>query len=532
MINFRFLQLCAILLMAVNSPAAGSSEALGGLESGQFEVGFKTILTYDRSRLPIPYSDWDGRLYSTTETKGRQMQIALWYPAQVNETDVKIQFGQYVELMAQQTEFTAMDVGKRKFADDRFISNTNDLGGNGTFTAKKLAILKKLDTNAYSNAKPIDDKFPLIVFPNGGSPASLSVMCEYFASHGFVVAGVALKGEHAFSGGASLKGLETAVSDLDFAIRSLSEMPQVNAGKLGLIGNGNSSSHIVAYQTRNSNVDAVVSLDGGLISQFEQSILKRTPFYEPQAVNIPLLVIYAPHPSIDPIYISDLQYSDRYFFHFPQMSEFHFLNYGAFEKYVPNIIGESKGDVQTGLETASLYSLRFFEAFLSDNKNSLAFLEAEPTGLHSEQINTRMIKRALPLPPNITVIKDAFLEQGFAGIKQIYDELKTKIPKPFSMSFYNDMKDWLAWKRDPEFENRYRLYQLGLDSYPDSATINYHFAYFASETGRIELSKKHDRRALELLETDHSPELTNERKQRMRTVINESLDALKKEGSE
>ena len=526
MINYRFLRLCAILLAAVSAPTFGSAEALGGLDLGQFQVGFKTILTYDRSRLPIPYSDWDGRLYPTTETQGRQMQIALWYPARINENDEKIRFGQYVELMAQQTDFTVMDDRKRKFANERFISNTNDQGGNGTFTTEKLEILKTLGTNAYSNAKPINDKFPLIVFANGGSPASLSVMCEYFASHGFVVAGVALKGEHAFNGGASLKGLETAVSDLDFAIRSLSEMPQVDAGKLGLIGNGISSSHIVAYQTRNSNVDAVVSLDGGLISQFEQSILKRTPFYEAQAVNKPLLVIYAPHPAIDPEYIFDLQYSDRYFFHFPQMSEYHFLNYSAFEKYVPNVIGEPKGDVQTGLETAALYSLRFFEAFLSNNKNSLAFLEAEPTGLSSEQIDTRMVKRALPLPPNITVIKGAFLEQGFASIQQIYDKLKNEVPAPFSMSFYNDMKDWLAWKRDPEFENRYRLYQLGLDSYPDSATINYYFAYFALETGKKELSKKHNQRALELLETDDSPELTNERKQRMRSFIHESLDEL------
>ena len=83
-------------------------------------------------------------------------------------------------------------------------------------------------------------------------------------------------------------------------------------------------------------------------------------------MDVPILAIYAPHPSIDPSFISGLKYSDRYFFHFPGMTEFHVLNYGQFERFVPGIIGEAKGDVQAGYEAASYLILTFLKEVLKE----------------------------------------------------------------------------------------------------------------------------------------------------------------------
>ncbi|REJ78585.1 MAG: hypothetical protein DWQ47_03815 [Acidobacteria bacterium] len=524
-----FFEWWMILAFLVLNPAASVlgqdiPRIWGDLQSGPHEVGFKTLFEFDVSRPAIPYSGWHGRLVPTRETRGRQMQINVWYPADVRKGDKQVLFSHYLALMAQQTEFGSLDDKMRKFADEQFISKTNDLGGNGSFTIEKLKVLKDLKTNSYFNAEPVNEKFPLIVFPNGGSPAFQSTMCEFFASHGFIVVAFALKGQHAFTEEISVRGIEVAVSDLSFAIGKVLEIPQVDKEKICLIGNAITASQSIAYQARNQSVDCVVSLDGGFLSQFDHSLLRRTAFYSPQDMNKPILAIYAPHPSIDPENISHLKFSDRFFFHFPQMSEFHFLNFGVFERFVPGIIGQTKGDVQKGFEVAALYCLRFFEAYLKEDRKSLQFLRAKPPD--TSVIDKHSFKEGLPSPPTTTELKDSFIRTGFGSVEKVYAKLKERNPTPFSKEFYNDFRDWLAWKKDPDFENRFKLYRLGTDSFPESATLNYYFAYYALKTGRKDVALEYNRKTLNLIDTDDSSELTPARKAEMKENILKDLKTL------
>jgi len=170
--------------------------------------------------------------------------------------------------------------------------------------------------------------------------------------------------------------------------------------------------------------------------------------------------------------------------------------------------------------------LRFFEAVLQGNRESERFLSRAPSPAVAEHIDKAEVKKALPSPPNTTVVKDAFLNQGIGYIRDVYDTLKKDNPTPFAQSFYSDLKDWLAYKKDPEFENRYHLYQMALDSYPDSAMVNYYLAYFALQTGRTDISRKLNRKTLELLDTDTSANLTQERKAAMREYVLQDLETL------
>ncbi len=495
----------------------------GQLEQGPYSVGFKTQFHYDQSRPAIPYSDWNGKLYPTQESEGRQMQINIWYPAIVAQRGERILFEHYVDLFGQQTDFGVLDERKKEFASQEFIRRVNALGGGGRFTPASLDSLEELTTHAFLDAEAVERQFPLVVFPNGSGPAIQSIMCEYLASHGFIVATVALKGEHAFTDDASFKGVEMAVIDLDFAVQRLLEIPEVDKEKVGLIGNAINSSQIIAYQSRNSNIDCVISLEGGLLSSFEQNILKKTAFYNIEAVNIPILAIYAPHPSIDPSYIYHLKYADRYFFHFPQMTEFHFLNFGQFERFVPNIIGAHNGDVQKGYELASFYSLKFLEAFLTDNQKSLAVLgDIVPADI-AMHIDTSFVKKAIPRIANISLLKSAYDASGFQYIDSLYWAQKELDEAPYSRSFYADMKDWLAWQKDPEFKDRYQLYKLAFDSYPNNAEVNYYLSYYAMQIGDNETSKFHIRKAMSILEKNENPELTIGRKERLKRGLLEFL---------
>ena len=360
------------LLLITSCSQENSTETISFsdfLDYGSYSVGFRTMFATDLSREDVPYSDWGGRLYPTDgHGEGRSLPIHIWYPAV--KSSKPLMFGDYLELITRQSNQQVASIDD-SLAKHIYINQVNDLKGDSSFTEEHLNKLLSLHTKASLNAVPIEDKFPLVIFPNGTSPANQSVMCEFLASHGYVVAGLPLKGQYAHVLDASVKGLEVAVDDLQFALQQLLTLSNVDGNQIALMANAIESSFCAGLASRNEKIKALVSLEGGFLSQFEQNILDESNFYEEQSITLPILAIYSPHPSISPDYIFHLKYSERYFAHFPDMSEFHFLNFGVFEEYVPGIIGEAKGDTKKGFKAGSELTLAFLNAKLKSQTKSL-----------------------------------------------------------------------------------------------------------------------------------------------------------------
>ncbi len=68
------------------------------IPAGPHKIGFKVINTYDYSRGYFPTSDYSGTP-SDYETS-RPMQISIWYPAETDEENRQMVFGDYIELLA------------------------------------------------------------------------------------------------------------------------------------------------------------------------------------------------------------------------------------------------------------------------------------------------------------------------------------------------------------------------------------------------------------------------------------------------
>jgi len=184
--------------------------------------------------------------------------------------------------------------------------------------------------------------------------------------------------------------------------------------------------------------------------------------------------------------------------------------------------------MQGGHELASLYSLKFLEAFLTNKQKSREFLEKSLSEDSKKHIDTSFVKKAILKIPDITLIKDAYNSSGFQYIDSLYRKQKIIDNAPFSQIFYADMKDWLAWQKDPEFNDRYQLYKLAYDSYPNSAEVNYYLSYFAFQTRQNEESRFHIKKALDILEKNGNPELTVHRKEKLKSSLIEILSNLTK----
>jgi hypothetical protein len=511
---------CTIILIG-GVGRAYSSALWGNLRPGPYPIGFKTILTYDESRAPV--ADAMGRGKSVT--RGRQIQISLWYPARITRGTLPVKFGDYIDLLGQDLEFRLTGESK-KHAEEKFLEQPSDLGGDIAKLKSALPMLRDLKLEALKNAPPANGSFPLIVFLDFRAPATNSIMSEYLASHGFVVATTSLKGTHEADLDVGLTGVETIATDIGFVIGSL-DIPTINRDRLALIGVGITASGCLALVTRNPRVDALVSLDGGIPTAFEDRILKRTPYFDISAIRLPMLAIYAPHPNVDPSILSQYKYSTRHLIHFPKMSEFHFLNYGMLERFAHGIIGKPPGNTHLGFEWASRYVLNFLKAYLTSDAAGLEFLRASPKENRAPpELLSVSVVQALRAPPTVAELKEVIQRDGIQSLVLLYHDLKKTDPRPFTQETIVSLFNWLSFRRDPDWKARRELSLLRLDSYPDSARAHFSMAQVLIQLKEREQARKHFIEAIRLLETDPDLLLDYQTRKRIEQAAKQSLKDL------
>ena len=131
----------------------------------------------------------------------------------------------------------------------------------------------------------------------GSSFEDNSVLCEYLASHGFVVVGSAFQDEQ--GGSFNIDGKDGSVRDLAFLIRHVQASPGVDLEHIGVVGHSGGAHAILSFQAQPSSaVDAVVSLD---TTQDYVSALDphwhhpRTMLADVSSQTAPLLVVANPH---------------------------------------------------------------------------------------------------------------------------------------------------------------------------------------------------------------------------------------------
>jgi hypothetical protein len=75
-------------------------------------VGFRQLLLRDVSRPALAAEDGA----RVTSARGRQMQIALWYPARPT-TRPRMAYGEYIDRLSQELDFGTIDEPRRRLAE-------------------------------------------------------------------------------------------------------------------------------------------------------------------------------------------------------------------------------------------------------------------------------------------------------------------------------------------------------------------------------------------------------------------------------
>jgi hypothetical protein len=346
--------LVCLVAQALAQPSA--SPFFTTLRLGPLAVGVRLIVETDRSRPALPDS---------SDTSGRVMPIAIWYPSAGRDARATpMRVDDYIRLSAAALSGRASDEGV-----DAFHQRYRD------GPAHTVDELRQAPMAAVRDAEPLGGPFPLVLFAHA-APDSQSLMAEHLASHGFIVAAVRSRGAGELAYRLSRENLDAMAADLEFAWARLQREPSVRPGPAAFIGMSNGAIAAMAVQLSRPIVAGVVSLDGGIGEDAGGTYLRERSGNRPRLLGAPLVHFYTePNPHLNLAHLRGYDAASRTLIRVADMRHVDFLNDAMFTSFL-------QGDVQSRQATESFtwvarYTLRFVQAAFS-GKAAGWLADAEP----------------------------------------------------------------------------------------------------------------------------------------------------------
>jgi dienelactone hydrolase len=506
-------------------PAQGQQKALasfwGSLSAGSYAVGFKTIYQFDRTRT------WrTTRAYEepfAPDLNGRPIRVSVWYPAIRDARSRQIRFEDYVK-----------PSGPKEFAElNSILEYREKTFGSFRVPPGRWADLMATSMSAYADAPPIGGRFPLLLYAaglNNTSTSTLSVLGEFLASHGYIVATVALLGpsNEQTEQGRMPSDRERTVQDLEFAWSLLRGQPDVDEAKTGVFGHSLGAIEALIFAMRNANVCAVIGLDGTYGFKGLGTVLSELADYAPRRMHAAFLDIRRDWKDLDLSAEHAFHYSDRSFIKIKKMHHVDFQAYTmvAFELNLALAPGEADDSGWTretgyrGFQDASRMVLDFFDKTLKGDQSGAERLRADVARAGGVLTHDE----ALAPPPSGGDFIKLIGRHGFDSAAAIVDRYRRAIPDEPVVD--PDACNGLGYRLIAEgrFPEAIGILRLILYAYPNSANAADSLADAYIAAGQKELARASLQQALRLIPADSS--LNEAAKQSMAKTEQAKLDQL------
>lgn len=453
-----------LLLFLIFSTLTLSSQTLffDNLTPGPHQVGFQTVYQYDYSRSYQPKYNYDGELEK--ENTNRLMQIAIWYPAQKGTSNQHLTLLEYSTLAFQEDDPQAPLAKIKKEVEEEL--------NHYQFSGKMVANLK---TTALKDAAAKPGTFPVILYAPSlsASVAENFVLCEYLASHGFIVASAPAKGTYINDmQGADLQDIETQYQDLAFLQNYIHSFPNADASKIGVCGFSIGGLSNVILALRNMHIDAVVSLDGSIASQGYLGLMQDQYYFDPTRMRAAFCQISKNknNPAANPsTFLDQIQFADTHLFRFADLDHQDFNAFSIFFNYLFKNNEEGTKAIEAYPKQCRL-TLEFFNAYLKKKEQSLAFLKASPTenGWEEDEIS-KQYKQGKKVPPTKVQFLDIIRQEGAEKASRVFEEVQEQTPE-------HAIFEKLEWRvllglgneymENDQLEEAIKILELNLKVYP------------------------------------------------------------------
>lgn len=196
-------------------------------------------------------------------------------------------------------EYVFMDAPSPKFQDLVFLTTRWDEYSYRGLAEDSTAFdkLMSVKTAACKNARPATGRFPLVLYSAGWfnrSPDN-TILAEFLASHGFVVATVPQlnPGLWTFNFSSDAMSVENQIRDLEYVVGMLSEKSYVDRRSIASMGYSTGGDVALLLQGRNPLIDAVVGLDASWTISNNNDVIE-SQFFSPEQHTAPILAIRRP----------------------------------------------------------------------------------------------------------------------------------------------------------------------------------------------------------------------------------------------
>ena len=411
----------ALILYSAASLAHSSSGLNFIPQRGPHAVGLRVVQQYDHGRGMEHAVNAVGEI--THRAGSRPVQTLLWYPAKAGGAPLKAIDYELTALSDNDFSVTSAAIAKERDAllgsEDRAL-----------FNAPMLAVR---DAVAASGSYPV-----VIYAPSYRARAHENAdLCEYLASHGYIVIASPSTGPRGADMSDDVEGLEAQAADITFLIAYAQSLPQADSSRLAALGFSWGGVANVLAAARSNKVKVLVSLDGSARSHTQLFTTSRT--IAPARTAMPLLWVGSrPMPAESPFekgrrvatdYFKGMQYSDVYLATMEPMVHMNFSSWALRFNNDVRSTNNSQVDVATAYRWSLRYVKEFLDAYLRQDGHALAFLKNQPTknGAPAQMMALEIRPASMPLLTSENFIT-TFAAHGFAGAEAIYARMRVQSP--------------------------------------------------------------------------------------------------------
>jgi dienelactone hydrolase len=473
---------------------------------GPHGVGVKVVQQYDRTRVFKTTVD-----LATGEPvqgeRARPVQAIVWYPAARGGKPVT--YRDYLETIALEDDFT------RSAAE---VKRMTDLLVNDNAGTRRDLVLREIAApmHAVRDARAEAGKYPVVIYaPSYSAPAAENVdLCEYLASHGYIVLSSPSLGARTRAMTTDHEGVEAQAADISWLIGYAATLPQADTSRVAAVGFSWGGLANVVAAAKDARIRALVSLDGSVRSypRFVDGGKDALKYVTPARVAVPMMYVGArprtveamsPNMLADYSFLKQMKYSDVYLVSLLPMQHADFssfyLRMAQDADFNDHARDYTRGEIQLAHSWAERYARAFLDAYLKNDAAGLAFINNTPAANkappHMMAVDIRRSKGEVP--PTLESYVARLAAEGFDKAVPLYDRLAAQ-----EGAFKLDENEINAWGGQLYRLNRYpesrEIFRLGTHLYPEAVYLMSNLGELQAKTGQAAEALKSYRRVLEL----------------------------------
>jgi dienelactone hydrolase len=466
------------LLLCASTCTSSASNFSSPNVPGTYGVGFRVVQQYDHAHVYKQRTDLTSGTPVTGE-RSRPLQTLIWYPTR-KTAGRQLHYRDYLRLAATETVFARSDAEVDHEVAAALQENYPNLSAEQGRTEIGQTMLAVRDAGAASG------KFPVVIYAPGSSSSAHenADLCEYLASHGYIVLTSVSMGVNTRSMTIDLEGAEAQAGDITFLAGYAATLAQADGSKLAVLGYSFGGLANVLAAARDDRIGALVALDGSV--RYYPAIVQAAAYATPERLALPMLYLGAKPSTAEamnrnkqiPTYslLNQMKYSDLY------NVTMYTMEHAAFQSESLRLGPEERFGEYTRDEAALAYGwmeryvLAFLNAYLKSDAPALKFMNSAPKAngvpVHLLSVD---VHRAEGAAPTLATLATEFARRNYTNVAEVYNEMNKSSPsfKPGERALISWGELFLEQKR---YAQAIEIFALANALYPDSGRAAFYLA--------------------------------------------------------